>query len=315
MLKIRDLLISKPYCLAPLAGVITVPFRKMIDRIGDCAVLFTELISAAAIVRHNKKTYELIEDKELETPLFLQLFGHRPEAFLQAIELFSKDFRFAGIDINCGCPVRRVVKNNCGAALLDQPEILVKIVAACRPAVKIPLTVKVRLGYKKTDLLELLKKLEGCGVDAVTVHFRFQNQGYGSPADWSWAEKIKSAVSIPVIGNGDLFTVADVRSKEALVDGLMIGRGAVANPFIFNQLQNKEITNEMRRSFLLGLLDCYLNHYRHEQLALCKLKAVFSYLNFENIISRKDKKDIFLAQNWQQLSVAVNNLIERKLND
>jgi nifR3 family TIM-barrel protein len=236
-LQIGSLKLANPLILAPLSGISDLPFRLLAKEQG-CALVFTEMISAEGLCRKAKATLKLLKSLPEERPLGVQIFGPKPDTLAEAarvVESWGGDL----VDINMGCPVRKVVHGGSGAALLKDPRRIGEIVGAVRKAVPLPLTVKIRTGWeeKGKNFLEVAKIAEEAGADAVTLHARARSQGYNVKADWETIRLLKESAKIPVIGNGDILNAASIPKilAETGCDGAMIGRGAYGNPWIFAQ--------------------------------------------------------------------------------
>jgi len=239
-LKIGDVEIAPATVLAPMAGITDTVFRRFIREMSGCGLLMTEFTSADGVVRKkDKKAKRYLHFYADEHPISSQLFGSNPESLAEAAKMVE-GFGFDLVDLNLGCPAKKVVKCNGGSGLLRELPSIQKIFEAVRAAVKIPFTVKFRAGWSESELVfrELAKIAEGCGLNAVAMHARTREQGYSGQAQWQWIAELKSLVSIPVIGNGDIRSPEDARAMvaETGCDGVMIGRAAASNPWIFRQI-------------------------------------------------------------------------------
>jgi len=237
-MKIGSLALDNITILAPLAGITNLPFRILAKETG-CALVCTEMISANGLVRGSKKTKQMLESLPQEKPLSVQIFGSDPDVMAEAAQIVESSGADL-VDINFGCAVKKVVKTGAGVALMQRLDIAEALIKAVREAVNIPLTIKIRTGWDNSgdQAVKLAEIAEECGVNAIAVHPRTASQGFRGKADWSIITAIKSAVTIPVIGNGDIITAQDAIKMQRITgcDAVMIGRAAIGNPWIFSQV-------------------------------------------------------------------------------
>ena len=242
--QIRDVKIAPATILAPMAGVTDTLFRRVIRGLGGCGLLMTEFTSSEGITRNAAKTLRYLYFQEDEHPITAQLFGANPQVMAEAARMVQ-DLCYDAVDINLGCPAKKVVKCG-GSGLLRDLPLLEQIFRAVRAAVSIPLTIKLRAGWDENSIVavDVARLAESAGVEAVAVHPRTREQGYTGQADWNLIAQVKQSVRIPVIGNGDVNTPEDAQRMVARTgcDAVMIGRAAATNPWIFRQMQQYAAT-------------------------------------------------------------------------
>jgi tRNA-dihydrouridine synthase B len=286
MLKIGPLLIPNPLVLAPMAGFTETCARRIAKRFG-AGLVYSEMVSAAGLARRQPGTFDMLVFHPEEQPYGIQIFGADPAEMAEAARI-AQDTGASIVDINMGCPVKRVCRTGAGAELLRQPKRAYEILRSVRKAITCPLTVKMRLGWDTRDLsvLEVSRIAEEQGVDAITLHPRTRAQGYAGKADWSWVARLKEERRVPVIGNGDLVSpqgcMEALRSKSC--DGIMIGRAARGNPWIFSHtldlLSGKEPPNpsiELRWETIKLHMDWLCTQYGKE-LGLRRIRfLLFQY--------------------------------------
>lgn len=246
-LKIGNVLLENSYVLGPMAGVTDLPFRLLCKEQG-AGLLCMEMVSAKGIFYNNKNTESLLQIHPKEVPVSLQLFGSDPKIVSEMAKRIEER-PFSILDINMGCPVPKVVRNGEGSALMKNPKLVYELVSATVKAIKKPVTVKIRKGFDEEHInaVEIAKIIEEAGAAAVAVHGRTREQYYSGKADWEIIRQVKEAVSIPVIGNGDVTSgeQAIAMRKQTGCDGVMIARGAQGNPWIFSELLEYEKTGKL----------------------------------------------------------------------
>jgi tRNA-dihydrouridine synthase B len=245
---IGNVRIDPPLALAPMAEVTDTYYRSLIKELGGAGLVVSEFISAEGLTRNNARTKQMLAYSEAERPVAIQIYGGDPDRMDDAaaiVEAEGVDI----VDINMGCPVRKVVSSGAGSALLKDFDRAASVVEKIRKRVKIPVTVKVRKGWESDDVLPLLQRFEEIGVAAIAIHGRTRNEAYTGASDWAYIAYVKRELHIPVWGNGDVKNPADARRmfEQTGVDGVMIGRAALHNPFIFRDIISDAAPNELDR--------------------------------------------------------------------
>lgn len=245
-MKIGKVDIENAVVLAPMEDVSDPSFRRLCKRFG-ADIVYTEFISSEGLIRNAKKSLRKLDVFEDERPVSIQIFGNQVEAMVEAArmaESVKPDF----IDINYGCPAKQVAGRGAGSGLLCNPKLMEEITSAVVKAVALPVTAKTRIGWDSTSIsiLDTLKRLEGCGIAALTIHGRTKEQMFKGTADWNWIARAKDIATIPIIGNGDVWTAEDAKRlfDVSHCDAVMIGRGAIGNPFIFREAKHFIATGE-----------------------------------------------------------------------
>ncbi len=274
--------------LAPVAGHTDTLFRQAIKGLGGCGLVVSELVSTEGMTRYHERTSYLTRFEESERPVSIQVFGSDPgrmAASASIVESIGADM----VDINLGCPVKKVVRQGGGSNLLRDLALLEKIFKAVRRAISIPLTVKIRTGWDRDSInaVEVLKLAEDCGAEALAIHGRTRCDFFSGRADWSVIARVKEAAHIPIMGNGDVFLPADAERmfRETGVDGVMIGRGVLSNPWLIRQCYDHlsgqaviSVTLREKAEFMLAFLR-RVSAETPAQAALGKLKKIGGYLS------------------------------------
>ena len=319
-LKIGTAELENPYILAPMAGVTDLPFRLLCKEQG-AGLLCMEMVSAKAIQYNNKNTKALLEIHPEELPVSLQLFGSDPDV-ISEIAKRIEELPFSILDINMGCPVPKIVKNGEGSALMKNPKLVYEIVRKTARAIQKPVTVKIRKGFDDTciNAVEIAKIIEDAGGKAVAVHGRTREQYYSGKADWDIIRQVKEAVSIPVIGNGDVVSgeSAIAIQKETGCDGVMIGRGAQGNPWIFSELLEYERPGQMPlRPSVEAIKKMMIRHaqlqmqYKGEYLGIREMRKHVSWYTSGLPNSAKLRDEINRVESYEELE----QLLEERLKE
>ena len=314
-LKIGNLALSNPYILAPMAGVTDLPFRLLCKEQG-AGLLCMEMVSAKAIQYNNKNTKALLEIHPEEEPVSLQLFGSDPEVISEVAKQIE-ELPFAILDINMGCPVPKIVRNGEGSALMNQPKLVHEIVQKTVKAIQKPVTVKIRKGFNDESInaVEIAKIIEDAGGAAVAVHGRTREQYYSGKADWDIIRQVKEAISIPVIGNGDVTSgeSALAMMRETGCDGVMIGRGAQGNPWIFSELREYEKTGHMPARPSNGeLKEMMLRHarlqmqYKGDYLGIREMRKHVAWYTTGLPNSAKLRGEINAVESYEELETLLD---------
>jgi len=314
-LKIGNRVIPGRLILAPMAGLTHVAYRELLDSYGGCSLMFTEMCSARSIPQENRYVSPVFRWRDEELPhLVCQIFGSDPEVMVTAAKKVEAE-GFFGVDLNFGCSVAAICKKNCGAALLKTPELAVKMVRDVRRAVAIPLTVKFRTGWKdRPDLaVDLARRFEGAGADALIFHPRVAPDRRTRPPKWEYIRHVKQAVSIPVFGNGEVFTIGDCEKmiETTGCDGVSLGRIAIAKPWVFFQWRNEcavemeTYRKNMKQMFFL------LNKHYEPTPAIRKFKKMAVYTAALFKFGHSFSKKISRAADFFEIECAVDAFFDQ----
>ena len=278
----------KEVFLAPLAGITDWPFRQLCFEQG-CDAAYTEMVSAVGYVfaPHAAATEHLLFRSEKDRKLIVQLFGKEPQRFEHTVHALSETGLYDGIDINMGCPVHKVAASGEGSGLLRTPELAKEIMSTAVKASKVPVSVKIRLGWKadQKNYLDICKMAEDCGVSRIAIHGRTRDQMYSGQADWDCIYEAAEAVTIPVFGNGDIFTAEDAirRMNDGPVAGILVARGALGNPWIFGQIRDLASGREIRMPSLQDRMQTAILHldlqlsWKPERVAVSEMRKHVSW--------------------------------------
>jgi tRNA-dihydrouridine synthase B len=320
--KIGDIQIAPATVLAPMAGVTDTVFRRFIRNLGGCGLIMTEFTSADGVLRaKDQKAKRYLHFYEDEHPISAQLFGSDPQVMAEAARMVE-GLGFDLVDLNLGCPAKKVVKCNGGSGLLRDLPAIGRIFEAVRAAIKIPFTVKFRAGWDDENIIcvELAKMAEDCGLCAVALHARTREQGYSGQARWEWIAAVKQAVKIPVIGNGDVRTPEDACAivTQTGCDAVMIGRTAPANPWIFRQITQytaKGSYEEPAEADRYQMIRTYFQMLIEEELpdAVGKMKQFASWFTHGVAGGAALRKGIYESKNAPEILARVEQFFEERL--
>jgi tRNA-dihydrouridine synthase B len=321
MFRIKNLLVDPATFLSPMAGLTDSVFRRLIKRLGGCGLVMTEFTSAEGLTRNSIKSKRMLFYHEEERPVTAQLFGADPERLGEATRMVE-DLGFDAIDLNLGCPAKKVVKACGGSALLRESKLLEEILKTIRAVTDLPFTIKIRAGWSESEIVSVQvgKLAEDIGVNAITFHPRTRVQGFSGHSDWRLIGELKANLKIPVIGNGDIVTPEDAfrMKRETGCDGVMIGRGALSNPWIFRQiyeLKNGLPVTQPGAADKYRLIKSYFELLFEEEIpgAIGKMKQFASWFTHAIPFGAALRKSIYESQSEAEVLERIEEFFQKAL--
>lgn len=322
-MKIGNIEFENNVFLAPMAGVTDIAFRGLCKELG-CGLVYTEMVSAKGLYYGSDNTEKLLEVSEMEKPVAVQIFGSDPAIMAKACDHFNENDDILILDINMGCPAPKIVKNGEGSALMKNPKLAAEIVKEVKKASKKPVTVKFRKGYdaNSVNAVEFAKEMEQAGADAIAVHGRTREQMYEGIADWDIIRQVKESVHIPVIGNGDVFSVeaAEDIVKLTNCDGIMIARGAMGNPWLFKEIKQKLNGEKVEYPSYEEIIDLCIRHlklsihYHGEDKAVREMRKHISWY-IKGMKFCTDIKNLVNAEKGSERVIDILKQYKKTLNE
>jgi len=322
-LKIGDIILENCLLMAPMAGITDPAFRALIRRMG-ASLVFTEMISSVGLVKGDKKTRRYLFTESSQRPVAFQISGSDPKTMAEAA-IICQESGADLVDINMGCPAKKVVKKGAGATLLGDPLRVYKIVSEVKKAISIPLTCKIRAGWNssKCGIRDVAKAIEDGGADAITIHARYADWDFSRSADWSHISSVKATVDIPVIGNGDIFSVEDIfkMKEKTKCDGVMIARGALRDPWIFKKAIDLKASgryiepNIEEKGRLFFEYVKTLRRFYNERGLLLRSKRILFMITKGSSGARRFRERISHIEDMEQLLEIFNNYLSELKRD
>lgn len=325
MWKIGNVEINNRIVFAPMAGISNESFRSIIKDMG-AGLIYTEMVSTMGIVYNSKNTLDMLKINDKERPISIQIFGNDVDSFVKAAKYVEENAKPDIIDINMGCPVPKVaLKSQAGSGLLKDPNKIYEIVSNVVNSISIPVTVKIRSGWNMNSIncVEVAKLIEKAGASAIAIHPRTREQGYSGKADWNLIKQVKEAVSIPIIGNGDITSPEDAKKmlEETKCDAIMIGRGTLGNPWLIKEcvefLENNKVIDKPTYKERIDMLNYHydlLKKNENERKALLEIKTHALYYLKYIPKSKELKKEIVLCKTENEFKDCLNKIYNHLLS-